>query len=633
MSWMLKLYETYENCKNTLNHVPSNGRNLILPVAHTFIKAHLEISIDEFGKFKHAQVIDVNNVDTIVPCTEESASRTNSSAPHPLCDKLQYVASDYKKYVDPKKSYFDDYKKVLQDWCDSQFAHWKAIAVLRYVQKETVIKDLIDYKILITGEDGKLLNKIDRIKYDVIPQIFNTLKNVKQTDCVVRWRVERPGDPNSAVWTDKSLFDSWLNYYNSSIANNKLLCYVTGKEQPFSTKHPKFIRFSGDSAKLISSNDDKNFTYRGKFRAGIEACVVSFDVTQKAHNALRWLISKQGYKNDTQVIVAWATSGDQIPNPASDTFSLCGLDDVYDDKDDKSLTYTAQQFAEKFNKYLAGYSTKLGDTEDIIVMGLDSASPGRMSVTFYRELSGSDFLNRLDKWHKTCYWVHNYRRIESENNKKTSIRVRFYGAPAPKDIAKAAYGEKVSDSLSKATVERILPCIIDGRKIPRDIVESAVRRASNRASLDYYEWEKTLTIACALFNKYKEKEEYSVALDTDRRSRDYLYGRLLALADGLEKWALGETGENRLTNAERLMQRFADSPYTTWRTIELSLTPYKSKLGRRSIKYSKIMQEIMDKFDPNDFISNRKLSGEFLLGYHCQLSSLYGVEELVSEDE
>ena len=175
---------------------------------------------------------------------------------------------------------------------------------------------------------------------------------------------------------------------------------------------------------------------------------------------------------------------------------------------------------------------------------------------------------------------------------------------------------------------------MDGRPIPTDIVQSAVRRASNRVGFkEDWEYNKALSIACALYRKFKEKEEYKVALENDRKTRDYLYGRLLAVAEVLESSALKENDEKRLTNAERLMQRFADRPYSTWRTIELSLAPSKARLGGRSIRYEKILQEIMNLFDPEDFTNDRKLSGEFLLGYHCQKSALYAKNQQNDEND
>ena len=69
-----------------------------------------------------------------------------------------------------------------------------------------------------------------------------------------------------------------------------------------------------------------------------------------------------------------------------------------------------------------------------------------------------------------------------------------------------------------------------------------------------------------------------MTLEEDNRSRDYLYGRLLAIAERIEEIALSVGGENRPTTAARLMQRFADRPSPTWRNIELGLQPYMQRL-------------------------------------------------------
>jgi CRISPR-associated protein Csd1 len=184
--------------------------------------------------------------------------------------------------------------------------------------------------------------------------------------------------------------------------------------------------------------------------------------------------------------------------------------------------------------------------------------------------------------------------------------------------------DKQHEKLIKATIERLLPCIVDGQPFPRDLVESTVRRASNRVGLDHWEWEKNLGIACALFKGAFKNEEYQMTLEINRHNRDYLYGRLLALAENIESYALTTAEKTRETSAARLMQRFADHPASTWRTIELALSPYKSRLrstdkGRGFlIKREKLIDEIMGHFSPDDFLSPRSLTGEFLLGYHCQ---------------
>ena len=122
-----------------------------------------------------------------------------------------------------------------------------------------------------------------------------------------------------------------------------------------------------------------------------------------------------------------------------------------------------------------------------------------------------------------------------------------------------------------------------------------------------------------------------MALDPNRKTRDYLYGRLLALAESLEEWALNTAGEGRQTNAARLMQRFSEHPYSTWRTLELALAPYKARLGGKSKKRQRMIDEVVASFNENDFLNDKRLSGEFLLGYHSQREFLRNGQESVEE--
>ena len=182
---------------------------------------------------------------------------------------------------------------------------------------------------------------------------------------------------------------------------------------------------------------------------------------------------------------------------------------------------------------------------------------------------------------------------------------------------------------SNPRVERLLPCIVDGQAIPHDLVLATSRRASNRSAFklnERWEWEKCLGIACALFKGFHTERNYQMALEPDRTTRDYLYGRLLAIAESIESSALFVAGEKRDTSAARLMQRFADRPFSTWRTIETSLAPYKSRLraqrGGLLFKREQLLDETMAKFNSDDYVDDSPLTGEFLLGYHCQRQEL-----------
>jgi CRISPR-associated protein Csd1 len=257
-----------------------------------------------------------------------------------------------------------------------------------------------------------------------------------------------------------------------------------------------------------------------------------------------------------------------------------------------------------------------------------------MAITYYRDLTGSDFLERIDGWHESCAWLHHYGEIQDKQTGKLKRGIAFVGAPAPTDIAEAAYGARLDDKLRKSTITRLLPCIVDGQPIPRDLVESVVRRASNRIGIknlddkkyradEEYTWKKTLSIACALFRKFKEgKETYYMSLDETKTTRDYLYGRLLAIADILEERALYKAKEKRATNAARYMQQFSQHPFRTWNQIHSALTPYIVRL-RGAYYYKNLMAEVNGLFDPEDYASDKPLTGEYLLGYYCQLQKFF----------
>jgi len=200
-------------------------------------------------------------------------------------------------------------------------------------------------------------------------------------------------------------------------------------------------------------------------------------------------------------------------------------------------------------------------------------------------------------------------------------RVVFIGAPAPIDIVKAAYGEKVSDKLKKSGVERLLPCIVAGARLPRDSVSAVARRAAQRAALDPQESDKALSIACALIRKSindaKHKEVWDMALQPEVTDRSYLFGRAWAYAEAIERFALKQAGENRDTNAERLMTAFPKHPKTSWGILMERLRPYQIKLGQKANALNEGMDEVICRLEMEGF-TNDPLDETYLLGYACQ---------------
>lgn len=658
MSWVSKLYETYD--KAAVLDLPVNEQ--ITPVSHTPQNAHINIFVDIDGNFLRAEVLQKMQI--ILPATESSAGRSSGEAPHPLADKLQYVAKDYADYGGKKNPYFDSYINQLERWCNSDFSHPHVTAVYCYVKKGNVIRDLIEYSIVYISKDNILLTKWEDEETEP-PALFKSLPREKgeldQGNAMVCWTVETKGDPASKTWQNTSIQNQWISYANS-LGGITGLCYVSGLQKVLTINHPAKLRHTGDKAKLISANDMDGFTFRGRFtdsskervkKAGHQSMSVGKDVSHKAHNTLQWLIARQGFRNAEQVIVSWAVSGKEIPQPIQDTWSMLGKiqpenanpETIQRQNEIDHTIDVGESFALSLNKFMAGYRAQLAPDESIVIMGLDSASPGRMGITYYRETFADEFIDVVSRWHEDMAWFQRYKMEIPDGNKKPKVKIIWpISTPSPKIICEAVYGKTLTDSLKKNLIERILPCIVEGRPIPFDIVNSCIQRASNPNGLDNWEWEQCLGVACSLFKGYyvrhpdpEKRRNYDMALDPNNTSRDYLYGRLLAVAERIEYIALQSAGERRSTTAERMMQHFADRPYSSWRNIELALQPYMQRLKNSRagflINRQKELDSIMSSFTRDEFTSEKPLNGEFLLGFHCQRLALQQKTETTAEQD
>lgn len=630
MSWLLDLYRTYESNLDqvgVLERRHNDQEFTLLPISHTTQNAHIEVQVTEDGQYHSAAVIPKSDASTLIPCTEDSASRAGAViAPYPLHDKLSYCAGDFVAYGGEikKANPFDTYIENLRKWAESPYSIPKVKSLYRYLRKGTLIEDLVRDKVLYADDkdNNRLIDKWDKAleeKHGVKPEVFSVMVGGPEA-LFVRFNVRRAGGFSRKVWDDPEMFESFIRYYSGELGDSDL-CYVTGEKRPATEKHANKIRNAADKAKLISSNDKTGFTYRGRFSNASEAARISYDVSQKAHNALKWLINRQGRIVGQRVFLVWGNESLEVPHPSDDTWSL--EDENGEERIIKSDTLKG--LAHEVSLALNGYRNRVAERIDaqVFIMLLDSATTGRMAVLYYRNLNEEHYLNRLAKWHSTCVWLHRYQRNSAGEF------VSFFGAPATKDIAFAAYGPRADDKVVKGLMERMLPCVVDEQpRIPQDIVRSAVQRASNPVAMETWEWEKTLSIACALVN---HKEGKDVALDKENTSRDYLFGRLLAVADVLERRALGRD-EKRSSNAIRYMNAFAKHPARTWKTIQSSLQPYQARLGRDGIYLSSIIDEIGSRIDPNEF-NDKPLSGLYLLGFYSQRHDLFQKKEDKTAEE
>lgn len=562
------------------------------------------IVIDGDGNFVRASKIEKANhkkgIDTeliAIPVTEESMGRRGRDAwklPHPLFDQYEYLKGDGRK--------FESYVTKLKDFAESEFATSHVKAVYQYVTKGTVEKDLLDM-------------------------------NTKAKTNIV-FQVEMPDDPQSKVWENKTVFNAWHQYYFGKITESSL-DYVSGTGQPIATFHPKKISSASANAKLVSANDDTNYTFRGKFSESTEAVSIGYETSQKAHQFLRYLINDRGYYCGEQVILSFTVGSTEklLPPPIEDkSIWACLQESPATTASDVQINLRAEtgfDYADALRKSLAGFGhgKALEQHAKTVVLALDAATTGRLAITFYRELDRNEYLEKVADWHSGCKWHQKFW------DKKNGKYVPYVGAPSVDQIIEAVYGkprgrkDESYTKIKKAARERLLRSVFDGASLPMDYVTATVRRASNPLGItkggkfDRNGFERVVSTACALVRKdYQQhkKEDYKLSVELDRTDRDYLYGRLLGAADKLEEYALYKKESKRVvTAAIRYMQSFAMRPFRTWQTIHGCLNPYIQTV--KGIAFNEI-KAVKDKFIPGDYEKDTPLNGSYLIGYYHERS-------------
>jgi len=486
-----------------------------------------------------------------------------------------------------------------------------------YLAKETLTSDLIQKNLIIL--ENNYLDKKTKCQSN------------QQEKFLIRIAIESEGKLRK-LWQEDSFLQSYSTYYLSTLSD-KGLCYVSGENQILTTMHGKGIRWAGDGAKLISSNDTSNFTFKGRFEEATDAVGIGYDQSEKAHSALRYLIQNQAYKNNGYVVVAFG-KGIKLIQPTDDTeivqnalYANLGL------TPEPEIVETEKNYAEELNKALNGYRHKLDPQRQVTIMALDNATPGRLAIQYYKELTEQEYVANVIYYHDTISWLHFYKK---DGDKRT---YKHIGAPAQMDLINYVFGTEREGLMSigdrnkyrNQLLRRLLPCVTERAKIPRDFVDKAFEAAITPLKKSHFNWRKSVSIACGLIKKYyfeRDEVEYSMALDRNLDDRSYLFGRLLAVAEKIEREAMHAEKKDedfkRQTNAMRYMNALAKKPYKTWMLIELKLQPYLKRLTLRNRTRHQIrLGEIMSNFKIDDYKSNKSLEGTFLLGFHCQLQDYY----------
>lgn len=628
MALLKTLAETYDVYAD-LAGIEKNGQPVLLPISHSTFNAQIEVTIDQDGNFIDAKKLEKGrDAVTIIPVTEDSAARSSGIAPHPLCDKLCYIAGDYATYTgDDKEEYYTAYIRQLREWAESADTHPMVQAVYQYLMKKSLIHDLLTSQVVELNDDGKLTDQ-------------SKIQGLGQTGANVRFKVSGSRTPQE-VWKNQELYNKYEDYYRHS-SKEKNLCYISGKMEICSDKHPSKIRNTADKAKLISGNDESGFTYRGRFTTKEQAFSIGYDTSQKAHNTLRWLLQKQGYTRDESAIVCFMVNRDMpLPDMMKDSINayqgIDGFDfDNFDDFEtlDSVKRDTGKYFAEQFHKAVNGYAGTIKVDDRVAVVALDAATTGRLSVVYYDEMGGRQYMDAILNWQEHCRWRRTVKVGTVDDSKK---RITCESTPSPREMALAAYGVQRSEwleadgKLLRATVKRLLPCITrEGCKIPADLIKAAAVRASMPQTMSDFVWyNDVLCVVCAMIRFRYEQEQggrtMNDFLKDNVEDRNVLFGRLLAVYDYMEQRAMferDETGkikDRRTTNAKRYWNAYSSRPARTQKTIRQNLVAYERRLQDYELKkFEEWTGEIMVHLDESKF-TNKPLTELYLPAYYQQM--------------
>ena len=157
---------------------------------------------------------------------------------------------------------------------------------------------------------------------------------------------------------------------------------------------------------------DKNIGYN-------EALSVGYETSQKIHNALKWIIRRQGFIRDGVCLVTWESTLKELPQFYESAVGLLAAlpnkdeplqdsEDVLFGENEAVHTDTNYASARDLNLAIDGYAKNIENTSHMVILALDSASRGRLAMTYYRELETSAYLRNIRQWQESCCWRQEY---------------------------------------------------------------------------------------------------------------------------------------------------------------------------------------------------------------------------------
>lgn len=664
MNLLQALVKTYDTAaaRHLVDVVTDEAIPAILPLYHSNKRATSDEDIIEFtinaeGTLLSSRFLPKDTY-VIYPVSEGSIVRTSAPCPHPLCDFMSYVVppvaglteKNHKKWDEKHTLYRQELEK-LHVFCQ-QHPNDDFTAIYQYVTTHDVWHDAC--QLVQNTREGRDYT----VEQDTLHWFEGSGDREKKCSLplsprFVTFAVERDGQCLS-VTKNPELHRFYRDYVEvQNRQKPQEICDITGQAMYCSAIHRGVM----GNAKLISVSNHKE-NYAGKlFASGEDVFHVGYETSQKIHNMLKYFLDAapyNAYLGDSAYVISWLVQ--DLPQGGAPL-----LNDM-DEDPFSTIEHPDQAVAPSEDRILGAYrspdivsyftgrkwlDTAAGDLQFCTLI-VEKVNNGRMAVKYFQTFTATDMWQRVQDWYRSLAWPY-----WAAAEKRWKLR-----APSLRQIVRFLYGMESNgtitcsnDKVQRKALERLLSCIIEGKRLPRDMKQLALYRLQQRQAYKKC-WLQAFYTGCALFKKFHwdhgqwDTTQLSLAakgVETYMKNRSYTYGRLLAAYEYLETAALtakqgnehtGTAESVRTTNAERLWSAMMHRPLQTAALLETRTKPYRNALLQKNrglgIRLKQLFAELyadVESYDGESTQRTQSTDEDFVLGYYYQNRVFYTKKE------
>ena len=618
MSLLTALLDSYDYAlENDMVGKPDHFGNILLPMYYNSMKSNgkniIELLLSKESDLLEARVLPEGET-VQFPVTEDSVARSSGVAPHPLVDSASYVIQDGEKRSTA-------YMKQMENWLAYDANDY--VQIIRDFLKKPGMLEVVKKKLKDSEEGGEERSKksaksidFEKVFFTFSIENYEGMKNVSVSE-------------NTAL---QERYKDYVEYQNAQDpSKEKIICNLSGKEDYLCIKHQPLM----GTARLVSQITANDENYRGRFMTADQSIKIGMETSQKIHLMAKHLLSgkeTRRWLGEQANMVSWFSndlSNAVAFDPSKSAEMPAGIFEklLAEQKDESDAPAIADEITENIVKSFTNGKQLFSDDATYYIAIFDKISNGRVAAKYFRSLSGSRLKDNLVAWQEKYHW----RGFSKDNWDKEFT-------PSPRRMVLAAYGverdgmlEIAKNDFLKNQYQNIVTALVEGRAVPRNFEKALAVNIRHRQNYDKT-WMEVLFCALAVL---KDKGGMkNPMLNRENTDRSYLFGRLLASFEYLEKSTFSK-GNERSTNAEKMWTSYTNHPATMMLRLRNLMIPYERKLERsdetlKRMAYFNATREIREAtnmlhecYDMDSVEVNRPLDYGFIFGYEAQRQAFY----------